>query len=198
MLQPPVGPFVAFNQGGNLLQGIAPDLERALGAPPTLTTLGSASPNGTSVTLVQTAIKISTTNLAETLAGDRAFKTFTLGREVVGVESRRIIARLSDVQLKSGRGDLVVNVFVNCPYLSPTTGYTDPHYAGSFSFFGHGSHDGKGRNFVIDITTPVQALANAGAIKNEDLTIQLMPVPAYMNGKTEASFRVGKVDIIAF
>ena len=150
------------------------------------------------MSLSRTAIKRFRTKLAEKLAGDRAVKKCTWGREVVGAERRRIIARLSDVQLKSGRGDLVVNVFVNCPYLSPTTGYTDPHYAGSFSFFGHGSHDGKGRNFVIDITTPVQALANAGAIKTEDLTIQLMPVPAYMNGKTEASFRVGKVDIIAF
>ncbi|MHB8271960.1 tyrosinase family protein [Bradyrhizobium sp.] len=198
VLQPPVGPFVALNQGGNLLKGIAPELEKVVGSPPVLKTLGSASYSGTSKPLIQTAIKVSTTNLAETLAGDRAFKTITLGQETIGVESRRTIAKLSDVQLKSGHGDLVVNVFVNCPYLSPSTGYSDPHYAGSFSFFGHGGHNGKGKNFVIDITTPVQALASAGAIKNEDLTIQLMPVPAYINGKTEASFQVGKVDIIAF
>src|ERR1043166_6030454 len=115
--------------------------------------------------------------MSETLAGDRAFRTFTLGQEVVGVESRRTFAQLIDVQLMSGRPDIVVNVFVNCPYLSPSTGYTDPHYAGTFSFFGHSGHGGTGRDFVIDITAPVQALASAGAIKTEELTIQLMPLP---------------------
>jgi tyrosinase len=198
VLQPPAGGFVALNQSGNLLKGIAPDLQKALEAPPVLSTLGSASPGERSVPLVATAIKVSTASLAETLAGDRAFRTFTLGQEVVGVESRRTFAQLSDVQLMSGRADIVVNVFVNCPYLSPSTGYTDPHYAGTFSFFGHSGHGGTGRDFVIDITAPVQALASAGAIKSEELTIQLMPLPAYMEAKSNASFRVGKVDIIAF
>lgn len=198
VLQPPTGPLVALNQSGNLLQSIAPDLQKQLAAPAVLKTLGSASPGQTSMPLVATAIKVSTADLAATLTADRAFKTFSVGREVISVESQRTIAQLSDVQLTSGRGDIVVNVFVNCPYLSPSTDSTDPHYAGTFSFFGHGGHHGGGRNFVIDITAPVQALAHAGTIKTEELTIQLMPLPAYIDGKAETSFRVGKVDIIAF
>src|SRR3954471_444546 len=132
VLEPPARPLAASRQGGNLLEGITPDLERALSAPPALKTLGSASYNAISKPLVKTAITVSTAGLAETLTGDRAFKSFSLGREVVGVESRRTIAKLSDVQLQSGKGDIVVNVFVNCPYLSPSTQYTDPHYAGTF------------------------------------------------------------------
>jgi tyrosinase len=197
VLQAPVGP-VAFNQGGNLINAIVPDLEKALSVPAVLKTIGSASNGATSVPLVETAIKVSTSNLAETLTGDRAVKTFSQGRELIGVERRRTVAKLSDVQLKYGEGDLVVNVFVNCPYLSPSTDYSDPHYAGTFSFFGHGSHDGTGSDFVVDITTALRNLDSEGRIKNEDLTIQLMPLPAYMDGKTDASFRVGKVEIIAF
>jgi tyrosinase len=133
VLQPPVGPLV-FNQGGNLLNAIVPDLEKALSAPAALKTLGSASNSITSVAFVETAIKVSTSNLAETLAGNRAVKTFSQGRELIGVERRRTVAKLSDVQLKYGEGgDLVVNVFVNCDYLTPSTDSNDPHYAGTFS-----------------------------------------------------------------
>ena len=184
--------------GGNLLNAIVPDLEKTLAQPAALTTLGSASNTEASVALVATAIKISTPNLAGTIADERPFRRFSMGREVIGVEGRRTLARLSDVQLGSVESDLVVNVFVNCPYLSPSTGYVDPHYAGTFSFFGHGGHDGSGRHFVVDITAPLQSLANEGRIKNEELTIQLMPLPAYMDGKTDASFRAGKIEIIAF
>lgn len=184
--------------GGSLLSAIVPDLEKALTEPTPQATLGSASNNEISVPLVETAIKVPTPNIVRTLASERAFRRFSLGREVIGVEGRRAVAQLRDVQLASGQSDLVVNVFVNCPYLSPSTGYVDPHYAGTFSFFGQGGHDGHGRDFVIDITAPVRALANEGRIKDEQLTIQLMPLPAYIEGKTEASFRAGVVEIIAF
>jgi len=202
VLQPPAGPFVAFNQTNSLIEQISPELKKSLSAPAVLKTLGSAVSGATAMPLLQTAIKVATPNLGEAVTGDRAFRTFTLGQETIGIESRRTIARLSDVQLKSGPGGIIVNVFVNCPYLSPATSSTDPHYAGSFSFFGHGGHGnhtgGGGRDFVIDITAPVQALAGAGAIKTEDLTIQLMPLPAHIDSKAETTFRVGKVEIIAF
>jgi tyrosinase len=190
---------IAAPATGALLNTIVPELEKALAAPPVLNSLGSASNAEASMALIETAIKVSTPKLAEALAGDRAFRRFSQGREVIGVEPNRTLAVLSNVQLKPGQGDLLVNVFVNCPYLSPNTGYVDPHYAGTFSFFGMGAHAGHdGSEFVIDITAPVRSLANEGRIKDNQLTIQLMPVPAYMDAKTDTSFRAGKVDIIAF
>jgi tyrosinase len=187
---------------GNLLSPIAPDLRRALEQPPEPVTLGSATSNDVAVPLIETAIPVSTPNITNALATERAFRRFSLGRETIGVETARTVAQLSNVQLASGSpNDLIVNVFVNCPYLSPTTGYVDPHYAGTFSFFsaGHAGHGGgEGKDFVIDITTPVRQLATEGRIIKEELTIQLMPLPSYMDRKTEASLRVGKVDIIAF
>jgi tyrosinase len=198
VLQPPT---VMRRPGGNLLDAILPNLEKVLGQPTAPTTLGSATNADPSVAQIETAIKVSTPNLAGTLTGDRPFKRFSLGREVIGVEGNRTLARLSDFKLGSGSSDLIVNVFVDCPYLSPSTGYIDPHYAGTFSFFGQGEHEGHGESgpeFVIDISAPVQSLASEGRINNEGLTIQLMPIPAYMEGKTDASFRAGKVEIISF
>jgi tyrosinase len=160
-----------------------------------------ADNNEVSVPLIETAIKISTPDLARTLASERAFRRFTMGREVIGVEGRRTVARLTEVRLSSPQNDLVVNVFVNCPYLSPSTGFVDPHYAGTFSFFGgsgESGHDDHNRDFVIDITTAVRGLANEGRIRNDELTIQLMPLPAYMDRSTEATFRAGRVEIVAF
>ena len=189
--------------GGNLLSAIAPDLQRALTQPPMPRTLGTTSNNEVSFPLIETAIQVSTPNISQALVNERVFRRFSLGREIVGVESSRTVAHLTDVQLASGSpGDLIVNVFVNCPYLSPSTGYVDPHYAGTFSFFsapGHAGHGtGQGNDFVIDITAPVRALASESRIKNEQLTIQFMPLPAYMDGRSEASFRAGKVEIISF
>jgi tyrosinase len=187
---------------GNLLNTIAPDLRRALDQPPEPVTLGSVATNNVAFPFIATAILVSTPNITNALATERAFRRFSLGRETIGVETARTIAQLSDVQLASGSSnDLIVNVFVNCPYLSPTTGYVDPHYAGTFSLFGadHVGHGGAGgKDFVIDITEPVRHLATEGRINKEELTIQLMPVPAYIDRKPEASVKVGKVDIIAF
>jgi tyrosinase len=187
---------------GNLLNAIIPELNKALLQPSPPTTLGTADNAEISFPRVETAIHVSTPNLAEALTRERAFTRFALGRETVGVEKSRTLAQLSDVRLVTGSpGDLIVNVFVDCPYLSPSTGYVDPHYAGTFSFFGapgHAEHGGRGNDFVIDITAPVRALAGEGRIKMEQLTIQLMPLPAYMNGTSDASLRAGKVDIISF
>jgi tyrosinase len=191
----PAGP------AGNLLNAIAPDLRRALEQPPEPLTLGSVASNDVAFPLMETAITVSTPNITNALVTERAFRRFSLGRETIGVETARTVAQLSNAQLASGSpNDLIVNVFVNCPYLSPATGYVDPHYAGTFSFFGagHAGHDGEGKDFVIDITGPVRQLATEGRIKKEELTIQLMPLPSYMDRNTEASLRVGKVDIIAF
>lgn len=185
---------------GRFLESIAVDLNKALAAPPVLTTLGTASNTTASKAQVATAIKVQTTNLASALAADRPTKKLSLGQEVVTLERRRTVARISDVQVQSQSSDLLVNVFVNCPYLSPSTGFIDPHYAGSFSFFGrgHAGHGGAGRTYVIDITAPLQSLASEGPFKSEDLTIQLMPLPSYIDGKTDATFRAGKVEIISF
>ena len=96
-----------------------------------------------------------------------------------------------------GKDALVVNVFVDCPYLSPWTGYVDPHYAGTFSFFGRAHHGTSGADFYVDITAPVHSLASEGRIKKGQLKVQLMPLPAYIDGKSDTTFQTGQVEIIS-
>jgi tyrosinase len=182
---------------GGLLNSIVPDLERALQAPTAPVRLGSGTGSGVSMPLVETALKVATPGLLGALASDRPFRQFSVTKQAsVNLEGRRILASFTGVMPPEGKGDLVVNVFVNCPYLSPSTRYVDPHYAGTFSFFGRMNHDPNGTDFVIDITSPVRNLVNEGRIKEEELTVQLMPLPAHMNGRSESKFQAGRVEII--
>jgi tyrosinase len=92
----------------------------------------------------------------------------------------------------------MVNVFVNCPYLSPTTPYSDPHYAGSFSFFGAskpmpGMPGMAAATYVVDIT---KAVLESG-FSPETIKLQLMPLPAIAGAGSSAAFQVGKVEILA-
>jgi tyrosinase len=91
---------------------------------------------------------------------------------------------------------VVVNVFVNCPYLSPDTPYSDPHYAGTFSFFGAPKMEGMpgmaGPTYVVDITTAVREAGFAP----DKINVQFMSVPAAAGAKSSATFKVGKIEIL--
>ncbi|MGK6309794.1 tyrosinase family protein [Variovorax sp. DT-64] len=80
-----------------------------------------------------------------------------------------------------------VRVFLNCDYLNADTPTSDPHYVGTFSFFGranehagHAGHltaDGK-VSFTLDLTPALQALGRAQQLSGDTLRLQLLPVPA--------------------
>ena len=195
VLEDAAGPRPA---SGSLLSAILPDLEAAVRDRAAPVPLGAADGGGVAAPFVSTAIKVPLRGLPGVLASDRAFREVRASRvPTLAVEGRRILARFTGVKPPSGRRDIVVNVFVDCPYLSPTTGYVDPHYAGTFSFFGRGDHGTHGREILIDITAPVRTLAREDRIRGEQLTVQLMPLPAYMKGGSETTFQPGRVEIIA-
>lgn len=79
--------------------------------------------------------------------------------------------------------DFFVRVFVNRPDADPTTGTDDPHFAGSFAFFGTGSahgedHGGK-RSFLVNVTPTLRRLRSSGALLDgEPVSLQLVAVPA--------------------
>jgi tyrosinase len=60
----------------------------------------------------------------------------------------RIVATLKNVVLRDQTPDVIARVFANCPYLASDTPSSEPHYAGSFSFFGV-AHHGAGQ-FDVD------------------------------------------------
>jgi tyrosinase len=156
--------------------------------PGTPETIGSAENANPSRADLETGISVSVTTLPSLAKDFRA-----LAAAGLTLSTRRVLARLSNIAAPD-TNDLIVNVFVDCPYLSPTTPYTDPHYAGSFSFFGSSkSMPGMGGpSFVVDITGPVLEAGFAA----EKVRVQLMPVSAIPNRESKTSFKVGKIDIV--
>ena len=117
---------------------------------------------------------------------------------------RRIIARLREVVPDVDRNP-VVNVFLNCPYLTPETPYRDPHYAGTFSFFqlprpggadaGAAGHAHHGQDeFYIDLTRP---LARMNVADLNQLNVQLMALPPKDGAKVKGTIKVGSVEILS-
>jgi len=152
-------------------------------------TIGSSENTSPSRVNLETGIPVSVAKLPS-LARD--FRNMEAAGLTLG--NRRVLAKLSNITAPA-TNDFIVNVFVDCPYLSPTTPYSDPHYAGSFSFFGAAMamHGMEGPTFVIDITGTVRAAGFAA----EKVKIQLMPVPAIVGAESKSSFQVGKIDILS-
>jgi tyrosinase len=156
--------------------------------------LGSAVNASASQANIETAINVAVPTLPKV---GTDFRALELAAGTVG--GRRILAKLSDV-IPPATNDLMVNVFVDCPYLSPTTAYSDPHYAGSFSFFGAmkgmkempGMGGMKSPTFLVDITEGVRQ----GQFQVDKVKVQLMPVSLTPETETSSSFQVGKVEVI--
>jgi tyrosinase len=97
--------------------------------------------------------------------------------------------------------DFFVRVFLNLPTARPETSTDDPHYAGSFAFFGtaDGGHAGK-TDFLVNVTETLQRLTRSGeAAAGRPLSVQLVAVPATATAallKPEAELVLEKVELI--
>ena len=84
--------------------------------------------------------------------------------------------------------DFTVKVFVNLPTASRETPRADPHYAGSFAFFGNRQDQGGTAaqpRFLVNITPALRALTRRGQIRLGDpISLQLVAEP--YAGKFEA------------
>jgi tyrosinase len=101
--------------------------------------------------------------------------------------SERIFATIQFAQLPA-TSDFSVRVFVNLPGANRNTPNTDPHYAGSFAFFGtstvasapaseHAQHRHQPQ-FLVDLTATVQRLRQRQELKADaPISIQLVPTP---------------------
>ncbi|HEY9502586.1 MAG TPA: tyrosinase family protein, partial [Pyrinomonadaceae bacterium] len=81
--------------------------------------------------------------------------------------------------------DFSVRVFVNFPNANSGTPTTDPHFAGSFAFFGSTGHAAAGTEhkphqpqFLVNLTNTIQRLRERGELREgTPLSLQLVPVP---------------------
>jgi len=158
--------------------------------------LGRSESEGVTIPEVVTPISVKVPGIAERLQATRVFRDWR-SNTGFGIEGQRLLASFRNVMPPEGPRDILVNVFVNCPYLDPMTSYNDPHYAGSFSFFGRMANMDHGQSFVVDITDPVRRLQQEGRIREDELTVQLMTVGASAEVTSKTEFRAGGVEIIS-
>lgn len=101
--------------------------------------------------------------------------------------------------------DFFVRVFINFPNANAGTPLTDPHFAGSFAFFGtdsgnqgHGDHHAHQPKFLVNITPTVERLRASGELRDDtELTIHLVNVPADEKfARPDALLRLNKVELI--
>jgi tyrosinase len=94
----------------------------------------------------------------------------------------RVFASIEYAELPA-TSDFAVRVFVNLPNASSGTPTDDPHYAGSFAFFGTtptaptNEHRHQ-PSFLVDLTNTLQRLKRTQQISaSTPLTLQLVPTP---------------------
>jgi tyrosinase len=106
---------------------------------------------------------------------------------IVGSDAarERIFATIEYAHLPAS-SDFAVRVFVDLPKVNAATPTDDPHYAGSFAFFGTeapGSADSAAGHmhrpsFLVDLTSTLQRLkANPEFKEDRRISLQLVPVP---------------------
>jgi tyrosinase len=110
----------------------------------------------------------------------------------------RVFASVDWAQLPPAN-DFFVRVFVNLPGANIHTSTDDPHFAGSFAFFGtdgeHGGHHGK-TDFLVNVTETLKRVGRGGQ-SGDGISIQLVAVPvtnAFARPDTELVLE--KIDLI--
>jgi tyrosinase len=95
----------------------------------------------------------------------------------------RVFASVEFAQLPPS-SDFSVRVFLNLPNANTSTPIEDPHYAGSFTFFGTEASNAAGgehkhqSKFLVNLTNTIQRLKGNQEIKDATpISLQLVPVP---------------------
>jgi tyrosinase len=98
--------------------------------------------------------------------------------------------------------DFFVRVFVNLPDANASTSTQDPHFAGSFAFFGtqaggHEGHHGK-TDFLVNVTETLRRVGRTGASSSGNgISIQLVAVPVAGGFvKPDTELVLNKIDLI--
>jgi len=116
----------------------------------------------------------------------------------------RIFATIEYASLPA-HSDFSVRVFVNLPNASSATSTQDPHFAGSFAFFGStghstgaGAHKPHQPRFLVNLTNTIQRLRESGQLnEGTPLSLQLVPVPFDGNfERPDTQLELNSIEII--
>jgi tyrosinase len=116
----------------------------------------------------------------------------------------RIFAHIQYASLPP-TSDFFVRVFINLPEANASTPITDPHFAGTFAFFGTDTGDqqrGDGHRhqprFLVNVTNALQKLRSAQLLKNDEaISVQLVAVPfGQQFEKADTFVQLNKIELI--
>lgn len=116
--------------------------------------------------------------------------------------AERVFASIGYARLPAS-SDYAVRVFLNLPAANAATPVTDPHYAGSFAFFGTDSTPASSEhthqlNYLVNLSDALRRLKSTREVANGTaLTMQLVPVPFGQHfEKADTQLVLEHVDII--
>jgi tyrosinase len=125
-------------------------------------------------------------------------------RFAAGESGERSFLRIAHAALPD-TNDFLVRVFIGLPQASASTPTDDPHFAGSFAFFGtagqHAGHVGKkGRTeFLVNVSDTIERLGQAGMLgANAPLSVQLVAVPPSKQrfARPDGRLTISSIDLI--
>jgi len=188
----------SVNKGTFLIERLDPKVLESIIVQDSPMILGSTNRAITVRGGVPISIDVPLTGFSGELKKDRLFRTKSNSSGFAfALETRRFVAKLSKVKPPEGVLDFLVNVYINCPYLSVSTPTTDIHYAGTFAFFVGPEHRSHEQTFYIDVTDPVRELLQRESLNLEQMKVQLLTLPASENRKVKAVFTVGKIEVVS-
>ena len=145
-------------------------------------------------------------SIARPVQRETTLSTADFARIIAGDPSReKVFASIAFAQLPAS-SDFAVRVFVQLPTANRSTSIEDPHYAGSFAFFGTtppvgtppaGDHVHQPK-FLVDLTPTLQRLLQRQELKDgQPISLQLVAVPFGDNfEKPETELLLENLDII--
>jgi tyrosinase len=117
---------------------------------------------------------------------------------------QRLLLSIADVKQPPEK-DAFLRAFVNLPEASAETPTSDPHYAGSFAFFGgdHGQMPGmaagadEGVSFLVDASETVRRLKAQNQLGDETaVAVTLVPVASPTAKAPPGAFSVGELSLV--
>ena len=100
---------------------------------------------------------------------------------VANTAPREVVAIISEIKI--GDNVRAIRVFVNRETVNQDVPDTDPHYVTTLSFLSHGKGGAHAQHkslpsTIVDLTETLQNLSNAKRLSGDNITVQLLPVPA--------------------
>jgi len=87
----------------------------------------------------------------------------------------RVLCFIRDIAVSKDQ-DTQYRVFVDCDYLSASVPIDDPHYAGTFGFFGPHKHGDGYPSVAVDLTRALQRVHGVMPTPPESVRVQILPV----------------------